>query len=237
MSGWDANCLAEDCELGVRLSAFGANTVVFYEPELVTREECPPTLGAFARQRTRWDQGYLQTLSRGYWRRLPLRQRALGAYTLAMPYLMAVVWLTIPVAIATAVAVKAPVPITLISFLPALPMLSTLGVEVAGLGDFCRTYGERASARDYARLALGVLLYQAVLAFAAARAVAREARGDRGWEKTAHLGLHLAQPTDDEGELWMRGGHGRIIPVPSGACAIRKVGHPGSGRPGRRAPG
>jgi glycosyltransferase XagB len=193
VSGWDPDCLAEDCELGVRLSAFGARTAVFYEPELVTREECPPTLGAFARQRTRWNQGYLQTLARGYWRRLPFRQRALGAYTLAMPYLMAVVWLTIPVAIATAVAVKAPVPITLISFLPALPMLCVLAVEVAGLSDFCRAYGERASARDYARLILGLLLYQAVLAFAAARAVIREMRGDRGWEKTPHLGLHVLE--------------------------------------------
>jgi glycosyltransferase XagB len=193
LSGWDPDCLAEDCELGVRLSAAGARTVVFYEPELVTREECPPTLRAFARQRTRWNQGYLQTLSRGYWRRLPLRQRALGLYTLAMPYLMAVVWLTIPVAIATAFIVKAPVPITLISFLPALPMLSMLAVEVAGLGEFCRAYGERASARDYGRLVLGLPLYQGVLAFAAARAVARELRGDRGWEKTTHLGLHLGK--------------------------------------------
>jgi glycosyltransferase XagB len=193
VSGWDPDCLAEDCELGVRLSALGAQTAVFYEPELVTREECPPTLRAFARQRTRWNQGYLQTLSKRYWRRLPLRQRALGAYTLAMPYLMAVVWLTIPVAIATALFVKAPVPITLVSFLPALPMLAMLAVEVAGLNDFCRTYGERASARDYGRLVLGVLLYQAVLAFAAVRAVARELRGERGWEKTAHMGLHLSQ--------------------------------------------
>lgn len=193
VSGWDPECLAEDCELGVRLSALGARTAVFYEPDLVTREECPPTLGAFARQRTRWNQGYLQTLSKGYWRGLPLRQRALGAYTLAMPYLMAVVWLTIPVAIATALAVKAPVPITLVSFLPALPMLSMLAVEVAGLSDFCRAYGERASARDYGRLVLGLLLYQAVLAFAAVRAVARELRGDRDWEKTAHMGLHLSQ--------------------------------------------
>ena len=192
VSGWDPDCLAEDCELGVRLSALGARTAVFYEPELVTREECPPTLGAFARQRTRWNQGYLQTLSNGYWRRLPFRQRALGVYTLAMPYLMAVVWLTIPVAIATALIVKAPVPITLISFMPALPLVSMLAVEVAGLSDFCRTYGERASARDYGRLVLGVLLYQAVLAFAAARAVVRELRGDRAWEKTAHAGLHLA---------------------------------------------
>jgi cellulose synthase/poly-beta-1,6-N-acetylglucosamine synthase-like glycosyltransferase len=196
VSGWDPDSLAEDCELGVRLSTLGAHTVVVYEPELVTREECPPTLGAFARQRTRWNQGYLQTLSKGYWRRLPPRQRALGVYTLAMPYMMALAWLMIPVAIATAVAVKAPVPLTLISFLPALPMLSILAVEVAGLGDFCRTYAEHPSARDYSRLVLGLPLYQAVLAFSAARAVAREALGVRGWEKTAHLGLHLAQRPD-----------------------------------------
>jgi glycosyltransferase XagB len=201
VSGWDPDCLAEDCELGVRLSALGAKTVVFYEPELVTREECPPTLRAFARQRTRWNQGYLQTLAKGHWRRLGLRQRALGFYVLAMPYLMAVVWLTIPVAIATALTVKAPVPITLISFFPALPMLSMLAVEVVGLGEFCRTYGERASARDYLRLVLGVFAYQSVLAFAAVRAVVREARGDRSWEKTQHLGLHLAEPADAEAEL------------------------------------
>jgi glycosyltransferase XagB len=191
--GWDPDCLAEDCELGVRLSSLGARTAVFYEPELATREECPPTLGAFARQRTRWNQGYLQTLWKGYWRGLPLRQRALGIYTLAMPYLMALAWLMIPVALITAVAVKAPVPITLISFMPALPMLSMLAVEIAGLGDFCRAYGERPSPRDYARLVLGLPLYQAVLAFAAVRAAARELRGDRGWEKTTHLGLHLGQ--------------------------------------------
>lgn len=200
VSGWDSDCLAEDCELGVRLSALGAHTAVFYEPELVTREECPPTLGAFTRQRTRWNQGYLQTLSKGYWRRLPLRQRALGGYILATPYLMAVAWLLMPIALATAVAVKAPVPLTLISFAPALPMLSMLAVEIAGLGEFCRAYGEHASARDYGRLILGLPLYQAVLAFAAARAVVREARGHRGWEKTAHLGLHLVQRAEEQGE-------------------------------------
>jgi cellulose synthase/poly-beta-1,6-N-acetylglucosamine synthase-like glycosyltransferase len=196
-SGWDPQCLAEDCELGVRLSALGARTVVFYEPILVTREECPPTLGAFTRQRTRWNQGYLQTLRKGCWRALPLRERALGLYILAMPFVLAPSWLMIPVAIFTAVAVKAPVSITLLSFLPALPMLSVLAVELVGLGEFCRAYGERASLRDYARLVVGLPVYQAVLAFAAARALTREARGARGWEKTAHLGLHIAQPPHD----------------------------------------
>jgi glycosyltransferase involved in cell wall biosynthesis len=199
VAGWDPDCLAEDCELGVRLSSLGARTVVFYEPELVTREECPPTLRAFVRQRTRWNQGYLQTLYRGYWRRLPIRQRALGVYILAMPYAMAIAWLLIPVAIGTAVAVKAPVPITLISFLPVLPMLAMLAAEAAGLGEFCREYGERASMRDYGRLVLGLLLYQAVLAFAAASAVVREACGVRGWDKTAHFGLHLERPAGEAG--------------------------------------
>src|SRR5207302_103134 len=82
--GWDPNCLAEDCELGVRLSTLGARTVVVYEPALATREESPRSLRAFVRQRTRWNQGYLQTLRKGYWRSLPPRRRLLGVFTLAM---------------------------------------------------------------------------------------------------------------------------------------------------------
>jgi cellulose synthase/poly-beta-1,6-N-acetylglucosamine synthase-like glycosyltransferase len=198
VAGWDPDCLAEDCELGVRLSALGARTVVFYEPSLVTREECPPTLGAFTRQRTRWNQGYLQTLRKGCWRRLPPRQRALGVYILATPFLLAPAWLMVPVAIATAIAVTAPVPITLVSFLPLLPMASILAAELVGLNEFGRVYGERASPRDYWRLVIGLPLYQAVLAFAAGRALVREARGVRGWEKTTHLGLHIDTRTRDE---------------------------------------
>ncbi|MGN6171366.1 MAG: glycosyltransferase [Streptosporangiaceae bacterium] len=198
VGGWDSNCLAEDCELGVRLSALGAHTAVFYEPELVTREECPPTLGAFLRQRTRWNQGYLQTLFKGYWRRLPLPQRALGFFILAMPFAMAIAWLLIPVAIATAIFLKVPVPFTLISFTPLFPMLCMLAVDMVGLAEFCRAYGERPSLRDWRRLVLGLPLYQAVLTFGAARAVMREARGVQAWEKTAHLGLHLSQPADAE---------------------------------------
>ena len=191
VGGWH-DCLAEDCEIGVRLSTLGARTAVFYEPELVTREECPPTLGAFIKQRTRWNQGYLQTLARGYWWRLPLRQRLLGGYILGSPYVLALAWVMIPAAIITAVAVKAPIVITLVSFLPLLPMFSMLVAQVVGLGEFCRLYGERRpSVRDYARLVLGLLVYQFILALAAARAVIREARGARGWDKTAHLGLHL----------------------------------------------
>jgi glycosyltransferase XagB len=193
VGGW-ADCLAEDCEIGVRLSALGARTAVFYEPELVTREECPPTGRAFVRQRTRWNQGYLQTLARGYWRRLPIRHRVLGFYILASPYGMALAWVMIPAAIATAVALKAPIVLTLLSFLPLIPMLAMLVAEGVGLAEFCRAYGERPTVGDYGRLVFGLLPYQFLLAYAAVRAVVRQARGFHGWEKTTHLGLHLARP-------------------------------------------
>ena len=39
--GWDPNCLAEDCEIGVRLSTRGAVVAVAYDPQAVTREETP----------------------------------------------------------------------------------------------------------------------------------------------------------------------------------------------------
>ena len=192
VGGW-YDCLTEDCEIGVRLSALGAHTAVFYEPELVTREECPPTVRDFIKQRTRWNQGFLQTLGRGYWRRLPLRQRALGAYILANPYVMALSWLMIPAAIATAVLIKEPVGVTLLSFLPVLPMLGMLVAEGVAIAEFCRTYGERARLIDYLRLVGGLLPYQALLAYAAGRSVVRQARGTNSWHKTTHLGQHISK--------------------------------------------
>jgi glycosyltransferase XagB len=191
--GWDPDCLAEDCELGVRLSSAGARVAVAYDPELVTREETPATLGAFLKQRTRWNQGFLQVLRKGEWRRLPSRrQRLLARYTLAMPFLQAFIGLLVPLSLAAAVLLEAPVLAALLSFVPLTPALVVLVVEVVGLSEFCRNYGFRVRLRDYLRLVLAAPLYHLLLATAAVRAVARELRGNRGWEKTAHVGAHRA---------------------------------------------
>ena len=69
--GWDPNCLAEDCDLGVRLSTVGAKVVVAYDAVMVTREETPDSLNGLYRQRTRWNQGFLQVYRKGYWKQLP----------------------------------------------------------------------------------------------------------------------------------------------------------------------
>ncbi|SDU83412.1 Glycosyltransferase, catalytic subunit of cellulose synthase and poly-beta-1,6-N-acetylglucosamine synthase [Microlunatus sagamiharensis] len=191
VDGWDPECLAEDCELGVRLSTRGKKVVVAYDPDVVTREETPPTLTSLYKQRTRWNQGFLQVLRKGEWRQLPTwRQRLMARYLLSMPFLQAFTGAMIPVSLLLILFAKVPTGIALLTFLPIVPTLITLVVETAGLGDFRRVYGVKVRPRDYVRLLLGTFPYQVFLAAAAVRSVVREVRGINAWEKTEHTGAH-----------------------------------------------
>jgi cellulose synthase/poly-beta-1,6-N-acetylglucosamine synthase-like glycosyltransferase len=191
VNGWDPECLAEDCELGVRLSTRGKKVVVAYDPDVVTREETPPTITSLYKQRTRWNQGFLQVLRKGEWKQLPTwRQRMMARYLLSMPFLQAFTGLMIPVSLVLILFAKVPVGVALLTFLPIVPTLLTLVVETAGLGDFRRLYGVKVRPRDYVRLLLGTFPYQVFLAAAAIRAVVRELRGINAWEKTEHTGAH-----------------------------------------------
>ncbi|HEX2401447.1 MAG TPA: glycosyltransferase [Mycobacterium sp.] len=189
--GWDPECLAEDCEIGVRLSTRGAVVAVAYDPQAVTREETPGSIRALVKQRTRWDQGFLQVLRKGEWRRLPSRrQRWLARYTLAMPMLQAATGVLMPLSLASMLLLKVPMPTALMTFLPLAPTLVTMAVESAALGEFGREFGIRIRVRDHARLLLGTVPYQLLLAAAAVRSVWRESRGHGGWEKTTHTNAH-----------------------------------------------
>src|SRR5690606_37360143 len=97
IDGWDPESLTEDCDLGVRLSLAGATFSVAYEPEFITREETPTSFVGWLKQRTRWNQGFLQVLSKGDWKRLPSRRlRLLAWYTLANPFIQAASGVLIP---------------------------------------------------------------------------------------------------------------------------------------------
>ncbi|GAB3666033.1 hypothetical protein GCM10027596_32940 [Nocardioides korecus] len=199
--GWDPDCLAEDCELGVRLSSWGARVAVAYSPELATREETPPTLQGLFKQRTRWSQGFLQVMRKGEWRRLPtLPQRAMAVYLLTMPFMQALSGVLVPVALVSMFTLHAPDLVVMATFAPMLPTLATVAIEAVGLHEFGRAFGQHVRVRDYARLVVGTLPYQLVLAAAAVRATRRELRGERSWEKTSHVGAHrpaLASETEE----------------------------------------
>jgi glycosyltransferase XagB len=190
--GWDSNCLAEDCDLGVRLSSSGARVVVSYDPVMVTREETPDSLYALFKQRTRWNQGFIQVFRKGDWKQLPSRrQRMFARYTLATPFVQAFAGLVIPIGVLIGVLVKVPIVVALISYLPLFPTVATLVFECVGLHDFGKQYRVNVRLIHYLKLIAGSPIYQVVLAAAAVRAVWRQSRGRTNWELTRHVGAHL----------------------------------------------
>jgi cellulose synthase/poly-beta-1,6-N-acetylglucosamine synthase-like glycosyltransferase len=194
-NGWDGTCLAEDCDLGVRLSSRGAKVVVAYDSSIVTKEETPSSLTSLLKQRTRWNQGFLQVYRKGEWRRLPgFGQRMLARYTLTGPFMQAFSGVAIPLGVGLALWANVPVIVALVSFIPVLPMATNLAFQVVGLHDFGAQYGLRIRWHHYARLVLGAFPYALVLAAAALRAVWREYTGKRNWELTSHVGAHLNAP-------------------------------------------
>ncbi|MER6997566.1 glycosyltransferase [Streptomyces sp. NPDC000410] len=197
--GWDPDCLAEDCDLGVRLSSAGKKVVVAYDSDMVTREETPGSLMALLKQRTRWNQGFLQVYRKKDWKRLPtFRQLLLARYTLMTPFLQAFSGVVIPLNAAVALFLDVPASIAFLTFLPLVAAAATFVFEVVGLHDFGRQYGLRVRFIHYVKLLVGGPFYQALLAGAAIRAVWREQRGHNDWELTAHAGAHLTAVPREE---------------------------------------
>ncbi|MEU7164681.1 glycosyltransferase [Streptomyces morookaense] len=191
-AGWDPECLAEDCDLGVRLSSTGKRVVVAYDSEMVTREETPGSLVSLLKQRTRWNQGFLQVYRKKDWRRLPtFGQRMLARHTLMTPFFQAFTGIVIPLNVLVALLADVPAGVAVVTYLPLVTALVTFVFEVVGLHDFGVQYGLRVRLVHYAKLVAGGPCYQLLLAGAAVRAVWREQRGRSDWELTRHVGAHL----------------------------------------------
>jgi glycosyltransferase XagB len=194
IGGWDEKNLTEDADIGLRLSAAGERIRVVYDDRYVTKEETPPTLSAFIRQRTRWSQGFLQTFNKGVWRQLPTRkQRWLAGYTLAFPQAQALLGIYIPLSLLMMVAFKTPVLIALISYVPVAMLLAHFLTAVVGLYEFTGAHGLRASPKTIVSLAIAWLPYQIVICYASVRAVRRQMTGVNNWEKTQHIGAHRGE--------------------------------------------
>jgi cellulose synthase/poly-beta-1,6-N-acetylglucosamine synthase-like glycosyltransferase len=192
VGGWDGQCLAEDCDLGVRLSVLGKRVVCVYDPALTTLEETPATLKAFIKQRTRWALGFMQVMSKGDWKRMPNRRRRLAAWwMLAQQYATAAAGVLLPLAFLTAVLLRLPTGVVMLTYVPLIPLGMTMLFEVLVLHDFGRDMGYKITARDYLVLILSTPFYQGLLLWSALVAVVRFRRGNFKWDKTPHEGTHL----------------------------------------------
>ena len=205
IGGWDETNLTEDADIGLRLSGTREKIRVVYDDRYVTREETPPTVTQFIKQRTRWCQGFIQTMHKGTWKGLPTRkQRLLAFYTLAFPIFQALLGIYFLFSLLTMLSLKTPVQVALISYLPVVMLIAHFLVSVVGLREFTAAHGLKMTRADVVRLAVAWLPYQLMLAYAAGRAVVRQMRGINNWEKTAHVGAHRgpsSEPTENVKEM------------------------------------
>jgi cellulose synthase/poly-beta-1,6-N-acetylglucosamine synthase-like glycosyltransferase len=191
VGGWDEKCLTEDADIGIRLSLAGKRFGVMYDAAHVTREETPATVAAFIKQRTRWNQGFLQITGKGDWRRLSrIKQISLVLYILQSPSFMAWVLALAPVTLFLGWYVQANILVSLLSFMPLILSVLNIVVSLVGLYEFGQEQVCRIRWRHYFKFLLAYLPYQLMLAAASWRALWRHYRGQHAWEKTAHFGAH-----------------------------------------------
>jgi cellulose synthase/poly-beta-1,6-N-acetylglucosamine synthase-like glycosyltransferase len=191
VGGWDEHDLTEDADIGIRISLLGEPIRVVYDDRYVTREETPPTLGQFIKQRTRWSQGFLQTLLKGEWKQLPkLGQKIMAIYTLGFPIIQAVLGFYMLASLLMMFTLKLPVLIAITLDLPFYLLAAHFTLSAIGLYEFTYAHGLKPTWKTLLVMALGYLPYQWMLAYASVRATLRQLRGINNWEKTQHIGAH-----------------------------------------------
>jgi len=191
VGGWDETNLTEDADIGIRLSIAGAKIKIVYDEEYATQEETPPNLASFIKQRTRWDQGFLQTFLKGNWRSLPkFSQRFLAAYILLWPEVQTLLFLYIPVSLLTTLYLKLPLALAILSIIPAYLLLMQMLTANVGLYEFTRKYNFKYSILVPIKLFITFIPYQLILGFSALRATIRLVFRNTNWEKTAHVNAH-----------------------------------------------
>jgi cellulose synthase/poly-beta-1,6-N-acetylglucosamine synthase-like glycosyltransferase len=194
MGGWNEAILTEDADIGIRLSTRGAKIVSTYDPRHVTKEETPLTVKDFIKQRTRWNQGFMQILHNKDWLRYEtFTQRFFCLYILAFPYVQSVMSVFTILDIIFGIEFKVPVLISLLAFTPLLILLAQVVVNCLGLYEFSR--GQQIKLKWWIMpwMIVTFFAYQALLSIGALRAAYRQIRGQYGWEKTTHSGMHRAQ--------------------------------------------
>lgn len=191
IGGWDKDCLTEDADIGIRLTLAGAKTKVVYDEKHSTQEETPTGVASFIKQRTRWNQGFLQIFFKGDWRRLPMfRQKVVAAYILLSPMMQALLFLYMPLGITLALTQKLPIWVSLISFTPLYLIALQLLTFTIALFKFTKEYGLRFSLLSPLRILLTFFPYQMMLIFSSFRAFYRILISKNTWEKTLHTNAH-----------------------------------------------
>ncbi len=199
IGGWDEECLTEDADIGLRLAIKKARMTIVYDEKLATREQTPPTLTSFIKQRTRWNQGFMQIFFKGEWIKLPkLRQKIYILLILLWPFLQAIVFLIIPFIIYAMFVLKLSFWYSMISFLPLYILLFMGIIANLAIYEFTKNYNKKYNPLLIPQIFLMIIPYQMILGISALRAMYRQLFGKLNWEKTEHLQVNDISINDDK---------------------------------------
>lgn len=191
IGGWNENCLTEDAEIGFRLVSKGSVVRIVYDEAHVTKEETPDNFMALIRQRTRWNQGFIQILFSGICNSLPLfRQKLVGLFILLSPLFQAITLIYLPFALWIAFTNEMPLFVSLFSFVPLLVFILQIVIFSVGIHEFTKSYNFKFYWHMPVKVLLTFVPYQMLLSFSAIRATYRFVINRNTWEKTMHSNAH-----------------------------------------------
>jgi glycosyltransferase XagB len=193
VQGWDELCLTEDADLGVRLHQQGCNTGFIFDKHITTFEEVPQTVTGLIRQRSRWDQGFMQVLQKINWHDgLTRKQRLLLIYTLIQPlfrHLMLLNMIILPILVNQVIG-PINIAVAMISWTPTYFVFIQIVLYMYGLNNLKQIYSLRFSRLTYLLLPVVFFPYQLLLSLGSLRAIIQQFRGISRWDKTDHHNLH-----------------------------------------------
>jgi cellulose synthase/poly-beta-1,6-N-acetylglucosamine synthase-like glycosyltransferase len=191
VAAWDPFNVTEDADLGIRLARFGYRSATILSR---THEEAPFTFRQWLPQRRRWIKGWMQTMlvcccwGKPRSLRLPLRANLAvhGIVTAGVAGLLLYPVALLAIAAAAYVLVRGGWPDNgwTLAFL-VLNLANLTAILVAAAWSALRGLATARAVR-LAYLVPLLPLYWALMSLAAWQALRQLARGDGGWEKTAH---------------------------------------------------
>jgi cellulose synthase/poly-beta-1,6-N-acetylglucosamine synthase-like glycosyltransferase len=187
---YDESCLTEDADLGIRLATHHIPVGIITEASLATREESPQSEMDVIRQRSRWDQGYLQVLDKSNWISLNTTQKFYTLYTLTQPIFRHLSFLNMIFTPLLATFGHISLWLALLSFIPSYFLLLQLGLYLLGLAELARLHHVKVSFWRYISTLLAFVPYQALLTLATLRALGKMFVGNYSWDKTSHTNSH-----------------------------------------------
>lgn len=189
VGGWDERALTEDAKIGIQCSANGVDFKVLSDENFSTKEETPPKVKSFIKQRTRWILGFLQIFKSGIWEELKPIQQFYFLSLVLFPIFQVALYLW---AIPSIIHFKnAPILIALASYFPLFLLSFQIAVQITGLAQMIYVRAGLKYIPQAVIIYLATFIpYQALISISAVRASLKFLMKDYSWEKTAHLNLH-----------------------------------------------